>query len=218
MVDASLTARQREILTHIEEYRRAHGYPPTRAEIARHFGFRSANAAEQHLRALARKGALDLMPGASRGLRLTANPDGLPIVGRVAAGHPILAAENFEGHCPVSAELFTSRADYLLRVHGESMCDAGILDGDLLAVRKTDVAQDGDIVVARIEDEVTVKQLRHTGSSQHLQLLPANAEFRPIEVNLATTDFAIEGIAVGLLRGSLPGGSLPGGRSVKGAG
>ncbi|HEX4881951.1 MAG TPA: transcriptional repressor LexA [Porticoccaceae bacterium] len=210
MADASLTARQREILSHIEEYQRAHGYPPTRAEIARHFGFRSANAAEQHLRALARKGALELMPGASRGLRLAADATdsaGLPIVGRVAAGHPILAAENFEGHCPVSAELFKPRADYLLRVHGESMRDAGILDGDLLAVRKTDAAQDGDIVVARIEDEVTVKRLRRARNSRHLQLLPANAEFRPIEVDLATTVFAIEGIAVGLLRGSSMKGS-----------
>lgn len=205
MSESRLTARQREILTHVQEYRRVHGYPPTRAEIARHFGFRSANAAEQHLRALARKGALDLMPGASRGLRLAADAidsDDLPIVGRVAAGNPVLATENFEGRCPVGAELFNPPADYLLRVQGESMRDAGILDGDLLAVRKTDIAQDGDIVVARIEDEVTVKQLRRIGNARRLQLLPANAAFAPIEVDLATTNFAIEGVAVGLLRRS----------------
>lgn len=206
MSDPALTQRQREILTYLRDHRRDQGYPPTRAEIARHFGFRSANAAEQHLRALARKGVLDLLPGASRGMRLTTEPADLPIVGRVAAGNPILAAENLEGHCPVGTGLFSPSADYLLRVQGDSMRDAGILDGDLLAVHKTEVAEDGEIVVARIEDEVTVKRLHSTGSPDRLLLLPANADFAPIEVDLGSTRFAIEGKAVGLVRRRLPGG------------
>lgn len=205
MADTTLTARQQEILAYVEAYQRHHGYPPTRAEIARHFGFRSANAAEQHLRALARKGALELMPGASRGLRLTGDPAGLPIVGRVAAGKPILAAEHLEGHCPVDAASFGAPssgaiADYLLRVHGDSMCDAGILDGDLLAVHKTAVARDGDIVVARIEEEVTVKYLRRNELSRKVLLVPANQNFATIEVDPTVESFAIEGIAVGLVR------------------
>ena len=207
MAESTLTQRQREILGYLREYHRDNGYPPTRAEIARHFGFRSANAAEQHLRALARKGVLDLLPGASRGLRLTPEPTGLPIVGRVAAGNPILAAENLEGHCPVGTELFSPPADYLLRVQGDSMREAGILDGDLLAVHKTNLAADGEIVVARIDDEVTVKRLRGTGNPRRLLLLPANADFVPIEVDLGITRFAIEGKAVGLVRRHSPGGS-----------
>lgn len=206
MADSALTQRQREILAYLHQYQGDRGYPPTRAEIARHFGFRSANAAEQHLRALARKGEIELMPGASRGLRLAAEAAGLPIVGRVAAGHPILAAEHLEGRCPVGPGLFTPPADYLLRVQGDSMRDAGIQDGDLLAVHKTEVAEDGSIVVARIEDEVTVKRLRRTGDPRRLRLLPANADFVPMEVDLGTTRFAIEGKAVGLVRRQLPGG------------
>lgn len=127
-------------------------------------------------------------------------------MGRVAAGHPILAAEHLEGRCPIGPGLFTPPADYLLRVQGDSMRDAGIQDGDLLAVHKTEVAEDGSIVVARIEDEVTVKRLRRTGDPRRLRLLPANADFVPMEVDLGTTRFAIEGKAVGLVRRQLPGG------------
>jgi repressor LexA len=142
------------IRRHIEDT----GYPPTRADIAKELGFRSANAAEEHLRALARKGAIEMVPGTSRGIRLPDGP-GLPVVGRVAAGQPILAMENVEDHCDVPAGFFRPRADYLLRVQGESMRDVGIMDGDLLAVHKAKTAENGQIVVARVEDEVTVKRL-----------------------------------------------------------
>lgn len=195
-----LTRRQTEILAHIRDYQEAHGYPPTRAEIAERFHFRSANAAEQHLRALARKGAIELIPGTSRGLRLVGGVEGLPIVGRVAAGDPILAAEHLEGHYVIDPQLFRPAADYLLRIQGESMRDAGILDGDLLAVRKADTAADGSIVVARIDDEVTVKRLRTTGDPRQLLLVPENRDFSPIEVDLAKHSFAIEGVSVGLIR------------------
>lgn len=196
----SLTRRQTEILAHIRDYQDAHGYPPTRAEIAQRFHFRSANAAEQHLRALARKGAIELIPGTSRGLRLIGGAEGLPIVGRVAAGDPILAAEHLEGHYAIDPGLFRPAADYLLRIQGESMRDAGILDGDLLAVRKADTAADGNIVVARIDDEVTVKRLRSAGHPRQLLLVPENPDFSPIEVNLEKHSFAIEGVSVGLIR------------------
>lgn len=200
MTPAQLTQRQTEILTYICDYQHRRGYPPTRAEIALHFRFRSANAAEQHLRALARKGALELIPGTSRGLRPLAAPTGIPIVGRVAAGDPILAAEHIEGYCAIGADLFNPPADYLLRIRGESMRDAGILDGDLLAVRKTQVAEDGAIVIARIDDEVTVKRLRRTADPRRLRLLPENPDFSPIEVDLAVQSFAIEGVSLGLIR------------------
>ena len=200
MPAARLTKRQEQILSHIRDYQEQYGYPPTRAEIAEHFRFRSANAAEQHLRALARKGAIELIPGTSRGLRLVEVPDGLPIVGRVAAGNPLLAAEQLEGYCPVAPQLFTPRADYLLRIHGDSMRDAGIHHGDLLAVRKVDTANDGDIVVARIDDEVTVKRLRRTANTAQLRLLPENPAFAPIVVDLETQSFSIVGVSVGLIR------------------
>ena len=193
-----LTSRQEQVLDVIRQYLADTGYPPTRADIARELGFKSANAAEEHLRALARKGAIEMIAGASRGIRLTEST-GLPIVGRVAAGSPILATEHIEDYCELSAQFFSPSADFLLRVAGDSMKDAGILDGDLLAVHNTSTARDGQIVVARIEDEVTVKRLQRVGAHS-LQLLPENVDFDPIEVDLRTTDCSIEGISVGVIR------------------
>lgn len=194
-----LTARQEQVLAVIRQHIEETGYPPTRADIARELGFRSANAAEEHLRALARKGAIEMVAGASRGIRLP-EQRGLPLVGRVAAGSPILAAEHIEEHVEVSPGLFKPRADFFLRVHGDSMVDAGILDGDLLAVHSTPEARNGQIVVARIEDEVTVKRLQSTRSRHLLKLLPENPDHEPIEVDLREQSFAIEGLGVGILR------------------
>lgn len=202
-----LTERQAEILRLVRELTEVSGYPPTRAEIAEKMGFRSVNAAEQHLRALERKGAIEIASGASRGLRVRDARSGqrggarlleLPVVGRVAAGAPILAEENVQGRYQVDPNLFTPRADYLLRVRGMSMRDAGILEGDLLAVHKTEEARSGQIVVARLGDEVTVKRLRRRGNS--VQLEAENPEFAPIEVDLRREPLAIEGIAVGVIR------------------
>lgn len=192
-----LTARQQEILALIREWIDSTGLPPTRAEIAERFGFSSPNAAEQHLKGLAKKGVLELVPGTSRGIRL-AGGGGLPLVGRVAAGHPILAQENIERHVQIDSALFSPRADYLLRVQGMSMKDAGILDGDLLAVHKSPEAKTGQVVVARIGDEVTVKRLEKRGRS--VRLLPENPEFAPIVIDPARDELAIEGIAVGVIR------------------
>lgn len=191
-----LTPRQNEVLTFIRAHLRRHGYPPTRADIARHLGFRSANAAESHLQALARKGVIEILPGAARGIRLSAS--GLPVVGRVAAGHPILAEPHIERHCLVDAGLFHPHADYLLRVQGSSMRDAGILDGDLLAVHAIPTARNGEIVVARLDHEVTVKRFyrRH----DRVELRPENPDFAPILVDLKRTALAIEGVGVGVLR------------------
>ena len=198
-----MTDRQRRVLDFIGEFMSAEGMPPTRAEIARALGFRSANAAEEHLRALARKGAIEMLPGASRGIRLCgmagdASGPTLPLVGRVAAGQPILAEAHVEAHYRVDRALFEPPADYLLRVRGESMREAGILDGDLLAVHRTGEARNGQIVVARLDDEVTVKRFRRRG--KQVQLLPENAAFAPIEVDLARQSLVIEGIGVGVLR------------------
>jgi len=201
-----LTERQAEILRLVRELTEVSGYPPTRAEIAAKMGFRSVNAAEQHLRALEKKGAIDISSGASRGIRVrdgrAASRGGrlleLPVVGRVAAGAPILAEENLQGRYQVDPTLFTPRADYLLRVRGLSMRDAGILEGDLLAVHKTEDARSGQIVVARLGDEVTVKRLRRRGNTVVLEA--ENPEFAPIEVDLRREPLAIEGIAVGVIR------------------
>jgi len=199
-----LTARQRQILDWIRGYLETNGMPPTRAEIAIGLGFSTPSSAEDHLQALARKGAIEMLPGASRGLRLKEMPGmplqgALPLVGRVAAGHPILAVENIESHYRVDPALFSPRADYLLRVHGESMHDAGILDGDLLAVHRTGEARNGQIVVARVGgDEVTVKRFRRRG--REIVLMPENAAFEPIVIDPRATAFAIEGIGVGLVR------------------
>jgi len=201
-----LTERQSEILRLVRELTEVSGYPPTRAEIAERMGFRSVNAAEQHLRALQKKGALDIASGASRGIRLRdAKPNTrlgrlleLPVVGRVAAGSPMLAEEHIQGRFQVDPNMFTPRADYLLRVRGLSMRDAGILEGDLLAVHKTEEARSGQIVVARLGDEVTVKRFRRRGNS--VQLLPENPDFQPIELDLQRDPLSIEGIAVGVIR------------------
>ena len=201
-----LTDRQAEILRLVRELTEVSGYPPTRAEIAERMGFRSVNAAEQHLRALEKKGAIEISSGASRGLRVRdgrgSNRAGklleLPVIGRVAAGAPILAEENVQGRYQVDPNLFTPRADYLLRVRGMSMRDAGILEGDLLAVHRTEEARSGQIVVARLGDEVTVKRLRRRGHA--VQLEAENPEFAPIEVDLRRDALAIEGIAVGVIR------------------
>ncbi len=219
---AKLTARQEEILKLIARCIERSGYPPTRAEIAAELGFRSANAAEDHLHALARKGMLELASGTSRGIRLTAQARGalrpagaegmlaralpgmeqllLPLIGRVAAGNPILAQEHIESTLGVDPALFSARPDYLLKVRGASMQGAGILDGDLLAVRQTREVRNGQIVIARLGDEVTVKRLRRSAS--RIELLPENPEFQPIVVEPGQA-FDIEGLAVGLVRNAL---------------
>lgn len=200
-----LTERQQQIYDLIKENIQTTGMPPTRAEIAQKLGFRSANAAEEHLKALAKKGAIEMIAGSSRGIRLLLEqPDdasefeGIPLVGKVAAGSPILAQEHIESHYQMSPALFKPQADFLLRVEGMSMKDIGILDGDLLAVHKTQDVKNGQVVVARIDDEVTVKRLSQKG--RHVKLLAENPEFAPIEVDLEQQNFAIEGIAVGIIR------------------
>ena len=193
-----LTARQAQVLDLIRHHISDTGYPPTRADIARELGFKSPNAAEEHLKALARKGAIEIIPGTSRGIRLP-QPDGLPIIGRVAAGSPVLAEEHIEDFCDISPEFFRPAADYLLRVKGDSMINVGILDGDLLAVHRTTDVSNGQIVVARIEDEVTVKRL-HRGRGKTLTLLPENDDYEPIEVDLSQQQFVIEGLSVGVIR------------------
>ncbi|MEM8817511.1 MAG: transcriptional repressor LexA [Pseudomonadota bacterium] len=196
-----LTPRQTQILELIQDFIAETGMPPTRAEIARELGFKSANAAEEHLRALKRKGVLELVPGASRGIRLKDSlreQIGLPLVGRVAAGHPILAQENIEAHYRLDPALFDPKPHYLLRVHGMSMRDAGILDGDLVAVHRTPEVRSRQIIVARLDDEVTVKRYRQDG--RMVWLLPENDEFEPIEVDLAEQALVIEGVVVGVIR------------------
>ncbi|MFL6572133.1 MAG: transcriptional repressor LexA [Burkholderiales bacterium] len=202
----ALTDRQSEILKLIRELTEVSGYPPTRAEIAERMGFRSVNAAEQHLRALEKKGAIEIASGASRGIRVReGRPAGragrlleLPVIGRVAAGSPMLAQEHIQERYQVDPNLFTPRADYLLRVRGMSMRDAGILEGDLLAVHRTQEARTGQVVVARLADEVTVKRFRRRGHA--VQLLPENPDFEAIEVDLRNEPLVIEGIAVGVIR------------------
>jgi repressor LexA len=211
-----LTARQEQILNLIKEAIDNTGFPPTRAEIAQELGFRSANAAEEHLQALARKGAIEISPGTSRGIRLLgattpATPQpaamphvpaallmSLPLVGRVAAGSPILAQEHVEANYAVDPAMFSAKPDFLLKVKGWSMRDAGICDGDILAVKKVDSAKNGQIVVARIGEEVTVKRYRKNGTL--IELLPENPEFSVITVDPQTDEFALEGLAVGLMR------------------
>lgn len=197
----ALTTRQQEVFDLIRDHISQTGMPPTRAEIAQRLGFRSPNAAEEHLKALARKGVLEIVSGASRGIRLLVEQEedeGLPLIGRVAAGEPLLAQQHIEGHYKVDASLFKPHADFLLRVSGMSMRDIGILDGDLLAVHKTQDVRNGQVVVARIDDEVTVKRLKKQGNN--IQLLPENNEFSPIVVDLREQNFSIEGLAVGVIR------------------
>ncbi|WP_028292909.1 transcriptional repressor LexA [Oceanobacter kriegii] len=194
-----LTARQQQVLNLIRSRIEETGFPPTRAEIAKELGFKSPNAAEEHLKALARKGAIEIMPGASRGIRVieTQQP-GLPIVGRVAAGEPILAQEHIEDYCNLPTGFFKPDANYLLEVHGDSMKNIGIMDGDLIAVHKCDTARNGQVVVARVENEVTVKRLE---KNRNKVLLHAeNEAYAPIEVDLREQEFNIEGLYVGVIR------------------
>lgn len=209
---ADLTPRQAEILDFIQRFIAETGMPPTRADMARELGFRSANAAEEHLRTLQRKGVIELLPGTSRGIRLldsshtisgdSANDEeGLPLVGRVAAGQPILAAEHIEARYRLDLALFNPRPHYLLRVQGMSMRDAGILDGDLVAVRRQPDVRNGQIVVARLEEEVTVKRYRQTGTT--VTLLPQNPDYQPIKVDLKAEHLVIEGVVVGVIRNGM---------------
>lgn len=198
-----LTTRQQQVLDFIKEYMGSNGYPPTRVDIAKELGFRSPNAAEDHLKALARKGAIEMIPGASRGIRLPADQtaghdDHLPIIGQVAAGAPILAVENIEDHCQIKPSFFKPSADYLLRVRGMSMKDVGILDGDLLAVHRTTEVRNGQIVVARIGDEVTVKRFHKQG--RKVSLISENEDFAPIVIDLSEQELIIEGLSVGVIR------------------
>ena len=195
-----LTPRQQEILDFIRNTLEALGAPPTRMEISSAFGFASPNAAEDHLKALAKKGAINLEPGSARGIRLVEQL-GLPLIGSVAAGSPILAVENVQARYAFDAGMFNPRADFLLKVRGLSMIDAGIFDGDLIAVHKTNQARDGEIVVARIDEEVTVKRLER-GQNQ-IRLIAENPDFAPIVINPGEVEFAIEGVAVGLIRGAI---------------
>ncbi len=202
---SELTPRQSQILNFIRACIAESGMPPTRAEIAAELGFRSPNAAEEHLRALQRKGAIDLLPGASRGIQLKdvlKEQLGLPLIGRVAAGNPILAEENIEDHVRIDPAMFHPEPHYLLRVQGMSMKNAGILDGDLVAVHRTPEVRNRQIIVARLDDEVTVKRYRQEGRT--VWLLPENEEFTPIEVDLNHQHMVIEGVVVGLLRNGMP--------------
>lgn len=217
-----LTARQQQVLDLVQSAIERTGAPPTRAEIAAELGFRSANAAEEHLQALARKGVIELVGGTSRGIRLQSEtlralneargkqyslplPSlaqlTLPLVGRVAAGSPILAQEHIDQSFLMEATMFPRRPDYLLKVRGMSMRDAGILDGDLLAVQRTKEAKNGQIVVARLGDDVTVKRLRRTRNS--IELIPENPDFETIVVPFGDVDFELEGVAVGLIRNTM---------------
>ena len=200
-----LTARQSEILDFIRESVKNSGMPPTRAEISTTFGFRSPNAAEEHLRALERKGAIEISSGTARGIHLAEQISGamrsisaLPLIGRVAAGSPILAEQNVERNLPVDPAMFKPAADYLLKVKGLSMKDIGILDGDLLAVHSQREARNGQIVVARLENDVTVKRFFKKG--HQVELVAENPDFAPIEVDLRHQAFEIEGLAVGVIR------------------
>ncbi|OCQ53476.1 LexA repressor [Photorhabdus australis subsp. thailandensis] len=194
----ALTARQQQVYDLVRDHISQTGMPPTRAEIASHLGFRSPNAAEEHLKALARKGVIEIVAGASRGIRLLLEESGLPLIGRVAAGEPLLAQEHIESHYQVDPALFKPSADFLLRVSGMSMKDIGIMDGDLLAVHKTQDVRNGQVIVARIEDEVTVKRFKQTGNK--VELLAENPEFKPIVVDLREQSLTIEGLAVGVIR------------------
>ena len=204
MTNITLTARQEEILNLIKTNIKETGYPPTRAEIATELGFRSPNAAEEHLRALARKGVIEMIKGTSRGIRLLEEEqNGLPLIGRVAAGEAILAIENIEDYLQVPPDMFHPRADFLLKVQGMSMKNIGIIDGDLLVVHKTNTAENGEIVVARIEDEVTVKRIKTNSTAHEIMLMPENDDLDPILVDLRDQNFVIEGVSVGILRTKL---------------
>lgn len=198
-----LTARQQEIFDFVKQHIETTGMPPTRVEIAREIGFKSPNAAEEHLKALARKGYIEMLSGTSRGIRIlveeeASNDEGLPLVGKVAAGTPIMAIEHIENHYPINGAMFSPPADYLLKVSGNSMEKIGILDGDLLAVHKTTAVRNGQVIVARVDDEVTVKRLERKGDLIYLH--PENDELKPIVVDPQTSFIEIEGLAVGVIR------------------
>ncbi len=198
---SDLTPRQRQILDFIRDQLEESGMPPTRAEIAAALGFKSANAAEEHLKALKRKGVIDLVPGTSRGIQLKdtmRDQMGLPLIGRVAAGRPIMSEEHIEGRFQVDPKLFNPRPHYLLKVQGMSMKNIGIMDGDLVAVHRTPEVRNRQIVVARLENEVTVKRYKQDGSI--VWLLPENGDFEPIRVDLKEQSMLIEGVVVGVLR------------------
>ncbi len=206
-LNKALTPRQQKVYDFVRSHLESTGMPPTRAEIAKELGFRSPNAAEEHLKALARKGVIEILSGTSRGIRLLLNEEqsaveeeeeGLPLIGRVAAGAPILAQQHIEGSYKVDASMFKPQAHFLLKVYGMSMKDIGILDGDMLAVHRTQDVRNGQVVVARIEDEVTVKRLEKKGATVYLHA--ENEEFKPIVVDLKTEQLEIEGIEVGIIR------------------
>ena len=194
-----LTSRQREILELIKSHLKDKGFPPTRADISRTLGFKSHNAAEQHLRAIEKKGFISILAGASRGIILNEEEAGIPVIGLVAAGNPILAEENIENKLEIPSGMFKQKADFLLRVKGESMRDVGINEEDLIAVKKTQECKNGDIVVARINDEVTVKTFRTSGEGD-VTLEPENKDFKPIKVNPKKEEFYLEGICVGVIK------------------
>lgn len=200
MSTKSLTVRQAEILAFIVTHIKETGFPPTRVNIANELGFKSPNAAEEHLRALARKGAIEIMAGTSRGIRVMPPYIGTPIIGCVAAGNPILAQEHIDDYCDIAGSCFHPHADYFLKVHGNSMVGAGILDGDLLAVHQTHCVESGDIVVARVDDEVTVKRFKKTETPSCVLLLPENSEYQPMKINLHQQTLTIEGRSVGVIR------------------
>ena len=201
MEAVKLTKRQQEIYDLIKQHISDTGFPPTRAEIAAEFGFKSPNAAEEHLKALARKGVIEMVSGTSRGIKLMEEQtEGLPIIGRVAAGEPVLALVNVEDHVAIPQHLFHPAADYLLRVQGMSMKNIGIMDGDLLAVHSQQTAENGQVIVARIDDEVTVKRFQKGAKPHLVTLLPENEELEPISVDLREQNFAIEGLSVGVIR------------------
>ncbi len=201
-----LTTRQQQVLDLVKNTMLETGMPPTRAEIARELGFKSANAAEEHLKALQKKGVIEILPGTSRGIKLNIDLEdqvetGLPLIGQVAAGEPILAQEHIEDRFKCDPSMFHPNADFLLRVKGMSMKDIGIMDGDLLAVHKTDQANNGQIVVARVDEDVTVKRFERKGSE--ILLHAENEEYNPIRVDLASQFFTIEGLAVGVIRNGI---------------
>lgn len=206
MANTHLTARQQEIFDFVKQHIEQTGMPPTRVEIAREIGFKSPNAAEEHLKALARKGYIEMLSGTSRGIRILVNDEdvaaneeeGLPLIGKVAAGSPIMAIEHVETHYPVNGAMFSPHADYLLKVNGNSMEKIGILDGDLLAVHRTNSVRNGQVVVARVDDEVTVKRFERSGDL--IYLLPENDDLKPIIVDPRTSYIEIEGLAVGVIR------------------
>jgi len=193
-----LTTRQQQVLDLIKDSIKDTGFPPTRAELAKTLGFKSPNAAEEHIKALAKKGAIEIMPGASRGIKIVEKDKGLPIVGSVAAGSPMLATEHIDEYMDLPFDMFYPSADYLLRVTGMSMKNIGIYEDDLIGVHKTDRIRNGDVVIARIDENVTVKRYERKGNVIYLH--PENEEFNVIEVDPSSCHFEVEGVYVGIIR------------------